>query len=95
MQRPFSEASNIKAIGSDRFAYERVLRLVQASIGGQSFQATYNASGFLTGMAKDGAWQTFTPAAVGGNHGRRAMARKALGEPSGPESAGSPAEPGS
>lgn len=56
----FDGAGNVKAMGTDRFVYDGVLRLVQANVGGQSFQATYNAFGFLTGMAKNGSWQRFT-----------------------------------
>uniref|UniRef100_A0A7V1ZGY7 RHS repeat protein n=1 Tax=Thermoanaerobaculum aquaticum TaxID=1312852 RepID=A0A7V1ZGY7_9BACT len=46
----FDGAGNVKAMGTDRFVYDGVLRLVQANVGGQSFQATYNAFGFLTGI---------------------------------------------
>ncbi len=61
----FDGVGNIKAMGGDRFAYDGVLRLVQARVGGQSFQASYNAFGFLTGMGKNGVWQTFVADASG------------------------------
>jgi RHS repeat-associated protein len=55
----YDGAGNVKAIGGDRYWYDKVSRLVGAQVGGRSFAASYNAFGFMTGMAKDGVWQTF------------------------------------
>ncbi|MGC8817597.1 MAG: hypothetical protein ACP5PX_07385, partial [Candidatus Hadarchaeum sp.] len=61
----YDGAGNVKAMGGDRFWYDGVLRLVGATVSGKSFEASYNAFGFMTSMAKNGAWQTFAEASSG------------------------------
>ncbi|BCW94312.1 MAG: hypothetical protein KatS3mg007_2206 [Thermoanaerobaculum sp.] len=61
----YDGVGNVKRMGNDTFVYDQVSRLVQATVGGRSFQATYNPFGFMTGMAKDGGWQTFAADAAG------------------------------
>jgi RHS repeat-associated protein len=64
----YDGAGNVKAMGGDRYWYDKVSRLVGAQVGGKSFGASYNAFGFMTGMAKNGAWQTFVADAGGGTN---------------------------
>jgi RHS repeat-associated protein len=64
----YDGAGNVKAMGGDRYWYDKVSRLVGAQVGGKSFAASYNAFGFMTGMAKNGAWQTFVADAGGGTN---------------------------
>jgi RHS repeat-associated protein len=64
----YDGAGNVKAMGGDRYWYDKVSRLVGAQVGGKSFAASYTAFGFMTGMAKNGAWQTFVADAGGGTN---------------------------